>query len=112
MKEEVAYDPTLPSRTPLLKRISWPAVFAGLIIALAVELVLSVLGISIGATAVNPLTADQSAAQGFGIGAAIWLIVVTIISLFIGGWVAGRLSGFARSTEGLLHGLVTWGTLT
>jgi len=68
------------------------------------------LGVSIGVTAVNPLTADQSSGQALGIGAGIWLIVSTIISLFLGGWVAGRMAGFRR--EGALHGLVTWGAVT
>src|SRR4051794_33491551 len=110
MKEEVIYERSLQPRQPVLKRISWAAIFAGLIIALVSQLVLSVLGVSIGATAVNPLTADQSSGQALGIGAGIWLIVSTIISLFLGGWVAGRMAGFTR--EGALHGLVTWGAAT
>jgi hypothetical protein len=112
MKEEVGYDPALASRTSVVRRISWAAIFAGLIITLVVELVLSVLGIAIGATAINPLTAGQGAAQGVGIGAGIWFLVTSLIALFLGGWVAGRLSGFARGGEGTLHGLVTWGAAT
>jgi len=112
MKEEVGYDPVLASRTSVVRRISWAAIFAGLIITLVVELVLSVLGIAIGATAISPLTADQGSAQGIGIGAGIWFLVTSLIALFLGGWVAGRLSGFARGGEGTLHGLVTWGAAT
>ncbi|MDB6121659.1 MAG: hypothetical protein JWQ71_652 [Pedosphaera sp.] len=111
MKEEIIYEsPSSLPRQPILRRISWAAIFAGLIIALVSQLVLSVLGVSIGATAVNPLTADQSSGQALGIGAGIWLIVSSIISLFLGGWVAGRMAGFTR--EGALHGLVTWGAAT
>jgi len=112
MKEEVGYDPALASRTSVVRRISWAAIFAGLIITLVTELVLSVLGIAIGATAINPLTADQGSAQGIGIGAGIWFLVTSLIALFLGGWVAGRVSGFARGGEGTLHGLVTWGAAT
>jgi hypothetical protein len=110
MKEEIVYEPSLAPRQAFPRRISWAAIFAGLIITLVAELVLSVLGVSIGATAVNPLTADQGSGQALGIGAAIWLIVSTIIALFLGGWVAGRMAGFTR--EGALHGLVTWGSAT
>jgi len=112
MKEEVGYDPALASRTSVVRRISWAAIFAGLIITLVTELVSSVLGIAIGATAINPLTADQGSAQGIGIGAGIWFLVTSLIALFLGGWVAGRVSGFARGSEGTLHGLVTWGAAT
>ena len=112
MKEETVYDPLSAARPTVLRRISWAAIFAGLTIALVSQLVLTILGISIGATALNPYTADQSTAQNFGISAALWLIVTSIISLFLGGWVAGRSSGFARGGEGSLHGFVTWGVST
>ncbi|EEF63212.1 hypothetical protein [Pedosphaera parvula] len=109
MKEEVVYEQSVIPRQPALRRISWAAIFAGLIITLVVNLVLTILGISIGASAVSPLS-QQNPGQGFGIGAAIWLIVTSLISMFCGAWVAGRMAGFAR--EGSLHGLVTWGTTT
>jgi hypothetical protein len=112
MKEETVIDPSSAARSAVLRRISWAAIFAGLTIALVTQLVLTILGISIGATALNPYTADQTTAQNFGIGAAVWLIVTSIISLFLGGWVAGRSSGFARGGEGSLHGFVTWGVST
>jgi hypothetical protein len=44
-----------------------------------------------------------------GAGAAIWLVISSLISLFIGGYIAARLAG---RFNGWLHGLVTWGTLT
>jgi hypothetical protein len=92
-----------------LRRISWAAIFAGLIITLVAQVVLSVLGLSIGSSAINPLT-DQNPGATIGIGAAVWLVISSIISLFLGGWVAGRMAGFPR--EGGLHGLVTWGAAT
>ena len=109
MKEEIVYEQTLPARQPFVRRISWAAIFAGIIITFVVELVLSILGVSIGATTVNPLS-EQNPAGGLGIGAGIWLAVSSIIAIFLGGWVAGRMSGFTR--EGALHGLITWGATT
>lgn len=111
MKEEIRTEPTLSTRSATVRRISWQAIFGGLIMAMAVQFLLTVLGISIGATAINPMT-QQNPGEGMGMAAGIWLIVITIVSLFVGGWVAGRVSGFARSSEGALHGLVTWGTAT
>ena len=111
MKEEIRYDPASVPRPAALRRISWQAIFGGLIMAMAVEILLTVLGVSIGATAINPLT-QQTPGQGIGMVAAASWILISVISLFVGGWVAGRMSGLGRSSEGAIHGLVTWGTAT
>lgn len=96
-----------------IRRISWGAVIAGTVIALVVQLMLSLLGIGIGATQVDPGgAAGQAVPEGLGIGAAIWWILSVLISLFIGGWVAGYLAGMPERADGLMHGLVTWGLAT
>lgn len=95
----------------IVKRTSWGAIFAGMVVALVVELALSVLGLGIGLGVVNPAT-EQAPLAGVGIGAGIWFVISTIIALFAGGWVAGRLSGFPRTLTGTLHGLVVWGLVT
>lgn len=94
-----------------LKRISWGAIFAGTIVALVIELTLSLLGMGIGLGVVNPAT-ETNPLGGVGTGAGIWLAVSTLISLFAGGWVASRLAGFPRSSTGILHGIVVWGVVT
>ncbi|GJL61999.1 MAG: hypothetical protein NPIRA04_06530 [Nitrospirales bacterium] len=99
-------------RPAILKRISWAAIFAGLIIVLIVQLSLSLLGIGIGASTIDPLIGESPTASSFSVGAGIWWIVATIISLALGGWVAGRLAGMPLRTDGLLHGLITWGAAT
>ncbi|MEN6467311.1 MAG: hypothetical protein ABFD62_19225 [Syntrophaceae bacterium] len=95
----------------IVKRTSWGAIFAGMVVALVVELALNVLGLGIGLGVVNPAT-EQTPFAGVGIGAGIWFVISTIIALFAGGWVAGRLSGFPRTLTGTLHGLVVWGLVT
>jgi hypothetical protein len=93
----------------LVKRISWPAIIAGAVIALAIQVLLAMLGTGIGASTVDPLAnGDSPSAGAFGIGAAIWWGVSSLIALFFGGWMAGRLSGMPRSADGGLHGLLTW----
>jgi hypothetical protein len=91
-------------------RASWGAIFAGAAVALVVSAVLNLLGFGIGAVAIDPAEAGQ--AQAIGIGAGIWTIVVTLVALFFGGWIAGRLSGRMQRLEGILHGLVTWSLVT
>ncbi len=94
---------------PLAKRISWPAIIAGAVIALAVQMLLAMLGTGIGASTVDPLVNGESPSAGaFGIGAALWWGISSLVALFFGGWIAGRLSGMQRATDGGLHGLLTW----
>lgn len=95
-----------------IKRISWGAIFAGLIIVLVVQLSLSLFGIGIGASTIDPLHGETPAASSFAIGAVIWWIVASMIAFASGGWVAGRLAGMPQQTDGLLHGLITWGAAT
>jgi hypothetical protein len=90
-------------------RISWGAVFAGAIIALATQIVLALIGMAIGLATLSPATGDSPSGTALGTGAAIWLVISSLISLFIGGYIAARLAG---RFNGWLHGLVTWGTLT
>jgi len=93
------------------RRISWGAIFAGVVIALVVQLVLGILGIGIGASTIDPLT-EGNPVSGVGVGAGIWFAVSLLIALFAGGYVAGRLAGIPHRQDGLLHGLLTWGLTT
>jgi hypothetical protein len=92
---------------PLLKRISWSAVIAGVVLAMIVSLILSLLGTAIGASSIEPLQ-DGNPVQGMGTTAGIWVIVSGVISLFVGGWAAGRLA----HREGGLHGLLVWASVS
>jgi hypothetical protein len=99
--------------TAVVKRMSWSAVFAGVVVVLIVQLALSLLGMGIGMTTVDPQQqGGMPGATTFGIGAAIWWMVTTLIAVGAGGWVAGRLAGMPRRIDGLLHGLITFGFAT
>lgn len=98
-----------PAARLSVRRVSWGAVLAGVIIALAVQLLLSLLGLGVGASTIDPMQGDTPGAQTLGIGAGIWWLVSSLIAVFAGGWVAGRLAGVPERTDGMLHGLVTWG---
>lgn len=90
-------------------RLSWGSVFAGVVVAMVTFLALELLGLGIGLGLLTP-AAERFAAVGIGTG--IWLILSTLISLFLGGWVTSWLSGTATPMRGLLHGIVTWGLVT
>src|SRR5438874_1844824 len=90
-------------------RIAWGAIFAGTVVALAVQLVLTLIGGAIGLTTLNPATGESPSGTTLGIGAAIWLVISSLISFLVAGYVAGRLGG---TFNGWLHGLATWATVT
>lgn len=102
------YTDTIPAA---VKRISWGAVFAGIVVTLALHLMLGVLGLAIGANSIDPME-QQNPVEGLGGSTVIWFGISTVVALFAGGWVAGRLAGMPQRTDSLLHGLLTWGLTT
>ena len=94
-----------------VRRVSWGAIFAGVTVALVTQLLLGVLGLAIGASTIDPL-AGNTPTNGLGIGAGIWFLVTGLLSLFAGGWTAGRLAGIHRPVDSALHGVLTWGIAT
>jgi hypothetical protein len=104
--------PSEDARTILINKISWGAVLAGVVVALVTQLLLNLLGIGIGASTIEPGTADNPSASSFSMVAAIWWAVSGIIAAFIGGYVASRLSGRPKPSTGAWHGLVSWAVTT
>ena len=90
-------------------RISWGAIFAGTFTTIAIMLVLSLIGMGVGLSTIDPKSGDNPSGQAIGIGAVVWWAVSSLISMWIGGMVAGRA---AASFSGYLHGLITWATVT
>ncbi|EJF82570.1 TIGR04086 family membrane protein [Candidatus Bartonella washoeensis] len=86
--------------------ISWSAIFAGLVTALATSICLSFLVTALGLGQVD-LT-SSSPFEGSFLSVGIGSLIVMLISLALGGFVAGR---FAESS-GALHGFLTWALLT
>src|SRR5688572_17105472 len=99
-------------RTIMLNRVSWAAVLAGVVVSLVTQLLLNMLGLGIGLSTLDPGTGDNPAASTFSIGAAIWWTICGIIAAFIGGYVAGRLSGRPKESTTGWHGITTWAVTT
>jgi hypothetical protein len=96
-----------------VQHMSWGAVFAGTVIAVVVQVVLSLIGTGIGMSTIDPLRYnDTPDASTFGMGVAIWWAVSSMVALFAGGWVAGHLAGFHKKSDGPLHGLLAWALAT
>ncbi|MGT2516216.1 hypothetical protein ACVOMT_20245 (plasmid) [Sphingomonas panni] len=90
-------------------RLSWGAIFAGVVLAIAIQLVLGILGAGIGLTMVDPVEGTTPGAAGFGIGAGLYWLITTVIALGAGGYAAARVAGVHERFDALVHGLVVWG---
>lgn len=84
-------------------RVSWPAILAGSVSALALSFLLTLLGGAIGLS-----VRDTADGRAIGVGAAAYAIVVTALSLFVGGFVASQLTSGENKKEATLYGLFVW----
>lgn len=94
------------------RRISWAAIFGGVIMIVVVQLLLTMLGAGIGLSALDVGNPDSPSAGSFGIGAGIWWVASTIVALFVGGYVAAWMAGVETRFDGILHGAIAWGIST
>ncbi len=109
-REAQTYANELPAGQAIAQRnrISWGAVVAGAVVALATTLVFTLLGVAAGVASLRPLDPGSGSVASYGIGAAIWQGANLALSMALGGYVAARLSGSASRVEGSLHALTMW----
>ncbi len=101
-------DPATYEAHPLPTLISWPAVFAGAAVAVAAGAMLNLLGVALGAGALNPFDMTRPGAKAFTVGAGLWVALANTLALFAGGVVASRAAKYADHHRGMLHGLIVW----
>jgi hypothetical protein len=92
-----------------LSPISWPAIFASLAVGISVMLLLTLAGVAIGFSVVEP---GADTPKAITMGAAAWQTMSMLVAAVVGGFVAARLSGLRRTADGILHGAVSWGATT
>ncbi|MCK8494731.1 hypothetical protein M0L20_22875 [Spirosoma sp. RP8] len=66
-RELTSFNSTAYGRSSFVKRISWSAVFAGVLVAIVSQLLLSLLGLGIGLSTIDPET-EQNPTAGLGTG--------------------------------------------
>lgn len=86
--------------------IRWGPIWAGILLALAIQLVLGTIGLAIALSAYNPTAADF--AQRVGSMLSIWSAISALVALFIGGYIAGRMAAALGLRNGLAQGSVVW----
>jgi hypothetical protein len=104
MQIEVTETPMRAYRLPSFN-LRWSGIFAGLVVGIAVNLVLMLLGAAAGLAVFN--VGDSPA--GIPLAVAIWNTLCMVLAAFAGGYVAARSAGMRRASDGVLHGAVAWG---
>jgi len=94
-----------------IRRVSWGAIFVGAVLAAALMVLFSILGLAIGFGVVDPAT-EADPLAGLATATAIYFIVTQLISLGVGGFAAARLAGVPRATTAALHGASVWAVTT
>jgi len=86
-------------------KVSWGGIWGGVLVAIGLLLLLSVLGVAIGVTAVDP---GETQAETVGAGIGVWGGVSLLIALFVGGMVSTRIGAIFDRTTGFFEGALVW----
>jgi hypothetical protein len=95
-----------------VRRISWGAIAAGTLLAIAIQFMLGLLGLGIGLSSVDPVGRGDVDAGALASVGGLWTVAVVLIGLFVGAFAAGRFAGQPEKTDAALHGAVTWAAST
>lgn len=98
----------VPDLMGVKSRVSWSAILAGAVIALACFFAFSFFFSAIGITMTDAGVRDRTIGYG-ALAAAIFSIVA---SLFIGGWVASQMTVGENRQEAVIYGILTWAAFT
>lgn len=91
---------------PPFQNLRWSAVFAGLAVGIAVNLVLLLVGGAVGLAMFN--AGAQTSEDNLLTTISIWDTLCMVIAAVLGGYVAARASGMRRTQDGVLHGVLAW----
>ena len=84
-------------------RLQWGPVLGGIVTGLATMLVLTALGLAIGASAYKP----GNSLTDWGSWAGVYGIASALVAFFVGGWVAASASDTGGTFSALVNGFVT-----
>jgi ElaB/YqjD/DUF883 family membrane-anchored ribosome-binding protein len=99
-------------RTVVINQVSWGAVLAGVVFALAIQLIVNMIGVGVGAATIDPGTADNPTTGTFSMIAGLWWLLSGIMGALLGGYAAGRLAGVPKESTAGWHGLIAWAATT
>lgn len=99
-----------PHPSPAMTGVRWGAVFAGTLVAAGAWILLHLLGMAVGLSAIDPH--EPGTLRSVGIGTGVWSLIAPAIALFLGGLATGWLTGPASRAARAIHGTVVWSLTT
>ncbi|HYW18539.1 MAG TPA: hypothetical protein VE956_04355 [Nodularia sp. (in: cyanobacteria)] len=109
--DDVINDPAVAGRVAEYHdRVRWGPIIAGVLVALATQLILSSLFGAIGAGKIAGSGAPRTITPDIAANVGIWSTLALLISLFVGGWVTTRACGPMNRNTALLNGAILWAT--
>jgi hypothetical protein len=85
--------------------LSWSAVWAGTLAAIALALILGLVGIAIGAHRAGGSFATWNEVSFIALASSV---LGSFLAFALGGWVAAKVAGAHRSETAMLHGALAW----
>jgi len=111
-RSEAIQHANLDSAASSPRRVSWGAIFAGSVIGIAMIVLLSLLGVGIGAATIDPASGETPGAVAGLTGSVVFFAIVQLVALFAGGYIAARLAGIPLTQTSMLHGAAVWALAT
>lgn len=116
MAAETRSESALPAEAEMLitgrrSRVSWGGILAGFVCALAIQAVFALAGLAWGLGTIEPAEEARPLA-GLAVGGGIYWVVSSVISVFVGGWIAARLAAQPFTITSILHGIAVWALAT
>jgi len=91
---------------PVRNRVQWGPILAGVVAALVSFLLLTILGIALGASVLDPANTAGDISKW----AAVWGAITAVVAFLIGGWIAARSAAVDGTFAALLNGLMVGAT--
>jgi hypothetical protein len=88
--------------------VDWNAAIAGTAIAIGLGFMLNILGVAVGASALNPWTGTSEQAPAWTIAGGLYVAFASLVAIQIGAFVATRAARWPDHHDGMLQGLVVW----
>jgi hypothetical protein len=85
-------------------RVSWGALLAGAVLAVACSMILTLFFTAVGLS----LSDADVRAETLGVGAVVAAVVTIVLSMFFGGWATSQLTAGETLREAALYGVLTW----
>lgn len=99
--------PRVEDLLPVKSRVSWAAILAGAVVALAVLTLLGLLAAAIGLS-----VADRVRFDTFSTWSALAALFGLVVALFVGGFITTQLAVGENKVEAATHGIIMWGVVT